>query len=164
MTINTSGNLKDYKRHIETKSNHIYKGSNVIASESQVRPEEIKVKLKLIKTCKMLAILYGLEVLEKIMGTNIAEIDEIQINGMKQILPLSNSTSNTVILTETEIGPVNKKLECCTMMMCCRIMNSDDQRIAKENNKQTTKYRQLKTHYMKELKKLRKNSILKQKR
>ena len=91
----------------------------------------------------MLAILYGLEVLEKIMGTNIAEIDEIQINGMKQILPLSNSTSNTVILTETEIGPVNKKLECCTMMMYCRIINSDDQRIAKKNNKRTTKYRQL---------------------
>ena len=60
MVINTEGNLKDHIQEMGQKSNQILLEINVIGAKSQVRTEEIKVKLKLFELCLMPAMLHGL--------------------------------------------------------------------------------------------------------
>lgn len=80
----------------------------------------------------MLTIWYGLEIWERIMETDLANIDRIQSNVLKQIVYLRKSTSNTGILTETGIWSVEKILEYSTMMIYHSIMNSNDKKRAKK--------------------------------
>lgn len=62
------------------------------------------------------------------METDLANIDRIQSNVLKQIVYLRKSTSNTGILTETGIWSVEKILEYSTMMIYHSIMNSNDKK------------------------------------
>ena len=67
-----------------------------------------------------------LEVWERIMETEVADIDR------KQILHLRKSKSNTGILIETGIWPVEERLEYNTMMIYHSIMSSNDKTGAKK--------------------------------
>ena len=59
MVLNTEGNLKEHIRVMRQKSDKILLDINALRAKSQVRTEEISVKLKLFELCLMPEILHG---------------------------------------------------------------------------------------------------------
>ena len=55
------GNLKEHVKETESEASRILREINGISSKQNVREEEIRVKIELVKTCLAPAILYGFE-------------------------------------------------------------------------------------------------------
>ena len=77
IAINTEGNPKDHIQEIGQKSNIILSEINVIGEKSQMRAEEVRVKLKLFETCLMSAMLHGIEAWGRILTKEIDEIEKM---------------------------------------------------------------------------------------
>ena len=77
MINNKLGNLKDHILELDRKYEVINREIDAIGAKHQVGKEEIRVKLKLCKTCLMPALLYGLEAWGKIDKDEMNEIEEI---------------------------------------------------------------------------------------
>ena len=77
IAINTEGNLKDHIQELGQKSNIILSEINVIGEKSQMRAEEVRVKLKLFETCLMSAMLHGIEAWGRILTKEIDEIEKM---------------------------------------------------------------------------------------
>ena len=145
MVINKSGNLKDHILELNRKCEVINREISAIGAKHQVGKEEIRVKLKLYKTCLMPALLYGLEAWGKIDKDEMNEIEKIQGRALKRIFNLPISTSYIGLIMETGTWPANQRVQHSTMMLYHNIMNSDHKRIArkilveqtKSNNKNT---------------------------
>ena len=137
MAINSEGNLKDHIQ-VETKTNNISREIKAIGSKSRVGPAEMKVKIKLFETCLMPAIIYGLEVWGRITAKEMKEISKVQVSALRQILLLPKSIPNIGMLYETGIWPITERIEDSTMMLLHSIMNSDDERISKKDNRTAT--------------------------
>ena len=103
MVIHSEENLNYHIRQLETKTNNISKEIKAIGSKSHVGSEEMKVKIKLFKTCLMPAIIFGLEVWWRITATEMKEISKIQLSALKQILNLPKIARNIGILFETGV-------------------------------------------------------------
>ena len=138
-------NLKDHILELNRKCEVINREISAIGAKHQVGKEEIRVKLKLYKTCLMPALLYGLEAWGKIDKDEMTEIENIQGRVLKRIFNLSISTSYISLIMETGVWPANQIIHYNTMMLYHNIMNSDHKRIArkilveqtKSNNKNT---------------------------
>ena len=94
--------------------------------------EEIMVKLKLLDTCHMTALTYGIETWANIRSVEMREIEKIQWKALKRIFQLPVSTTYTDIIMETGIWPAEQKIQYATMMLYHNIKNSDDNRKVKQ--------------------------------
>ena len=80
--------MKNHILELNRKCEVINREISAIGAKHQVEKEEIRVKLKLCKTCLMPALLYGLEAWGKIDKDEMNEIEEIQGRALKRIFDL----------------------------------------------------------------------------
>ena len=117
-------------------SNKILLEINAIGAKGQVGTEEIRVKLKQFELCLMPAILLGLTAWGRILTREIEEV-----KSLKQLLQLPISTSTAGVLMKTGIWPAKEYLQYSTMMLYHSILNSEEERMAKnivkEQHKET---------------------------
>ena len=136
MVINTEGILKDHIQEMGKNSNKILLEINAIGAKGQVGTEEIRVKLKQFELCLMPAILLGLTAWGRILTREIEEV-----KSLKQLLQLPISTSTAGVLMKTGIWPAKEYLQYSTMMLYHSILNSEEERMAKnivkEQHKET---------------------------
>ena len=71
MVVNKSGNLKDHILELNRECEVISREISAIGAKHQAGKEQIRVKLKLCKTCLMPALPYGLEAWGKIVKDEI---------------------------------------------------------------------------------------------
>ena len=106
--------------------------------KSQAETEEIRVKLKLFELYLIPAILHGLTELGRILTREIEEIKRMQSKALKQLLQVPISTAEA--LMETGIWPAKEYLQYSTMMLHHSVINSEEERIAKNIVKEQCKY------------------------
>ena len=147
MFIDTEGNLKHHIQEMWQKSKKIFLEINVIRANSEVGTEKIRVKLKLSELCLMPGTLHGLAVWGRILTRQIEEIERMQSKALKKLLQVPISTSTAGVLMETGIWPPKEYLQYSTMMLYHSIINSEEERIAKNIVKEQRKYNLQQTFY-----------------
>ena len=147
MVIDTEGNLKHYIQEMWQKSKKIFLEINVIRANSEVGTEEIRVKLNLSELCLMPGTLHGLAVWGRILTREIEEIEKMQSKALKKLLQVPISTSTAGVLMETGIWLPKEYLQYSTMMLYHSIINSEEERIAKNIVKEQRKYNLQQTFY-----------------
>ena len=118
-----------------------------MGAKSQAGTEEIRVKLKLFELYLIPAILHGLTELGRILTREIEEIKRIQSKALKQLLQVPISTSTAEALMETGIWPAKEYFQYSTMMLHHSLINSEEERIAKNIVKEQCKYNLQQTFY-----------------
>ena len=139
MVINKSENLKNHILDLNKKCKAINREISAIGAKHQLGKEEIKVKLKLYKTCLMSALLCGLEALGKIGQDEMNQTEKIQERALKRILNLPVSTSYIGLIMETGTWPANQRIQYSAMMLYHNIMNSKYERVARKVLAEQTK-------------------------
>ena len=71
MTISTDGQLTEHIKELNSRCDIINREISAIGAKTQVGKEEVRVKLKLFETCLMPALLYGMEVWERLPKAEI---------------------------------------------------------------------------------------------
>ena len=132
LMLNKEGNLKDPIKETENKASRIIREINGISSKQNVQQKEIRVKL--FETCLIPAILYGFEVWEEILKSEMRPTKKIQNQPLKKILQLPVAAPPTGLLMETGIWPAKEEIEYSTLMIIHSIINSNKERISQKIN------------------------------
>ena len=82
--LNKEGNLKEHIKETENKASRIIRQINGISSKQIVGQEEIRVKIKILETCLVPAILYEFEEWGKISKSEMQAIEKIQNQSLKR--------------------------------------------------------------------------------
>ena len=130
--MNEEGNLKGHLEYLKRKGEAISREIEAIGAKHQVGKEQVRVQLKLYEACYMPAVLYGLETWGYIKKEEIIEPEILQGKALKRIFNLPVSTSYIGVLMETGIWPAEQKLQYATLMLYHNIMNSDENRMARQ--------------------------------
>ena len=88
MTISTDGQLTEHIKELNSRCDIINQEINAIGLKTQLRKEEVRVKLKLFQTCLIPALLYGMEAWKKLSKAEIQNIEKIQGKALKRIFSL----------------------------------------------------------------------------
>ena len=71
MTISMDGQLTEHMKKLKTRNDFINIEICATGAKTQVGKEEVRLKLKLFETCLMPALLYGMEVWERLPKAEI---------------------------------------------------------------------------------------------
>ena len=76
--------------------------------------------------------MYGFEVWDEILKSEMGPIKKIQNQPLKKIVQLPVATSSTGLLMETGIWPAKERIEYSTLMIIHSIINSNKERISQK--------------------------------
>ena len=104
---------------------------SAIGAKAQVVKEEVRVKLKLFKTCLMPALLYGMEAWKKLSKGEIQNVEQIQGKALKRIFSLPITTPYIGLIIETGVWPSEQRRNYGSLMLYRNIINSSQDRLVK---------------------------------
>ena len=105
---------------------------SAIGAKAQVVKEEVRVKLKLFKTCLMPALLYGMEAWKKLSKGEIQNVEQIQGKALKRIFSLPITTPYIGLIIETGVWPAEQKINYSSLMLYHNIINNSKDRLVKQ--------------------------------
>ena len=142
--INQKGDLGDHIEEKDKKVHNSYSQIMAIGSPSQVSGEYLNVRMVLFEKCLQKSLIYGLAPWGSITEKEISHFEKIHGKYLKMILELPQSTPYAPMIIETGLWTFKERLKYITMMMFHEIMNSDDDRVAKQIIENQIKHQKLK--------------------
>ena len=122
---------------------------SAIGAKAQVVKEEVRVKLKLFKTCLMPALLYGMEAWKKLSKGEIQNVEQIQGKALKRIFSLPITTPYIGLVIETGVWPSEQRRNYGSLMLYHNIINSSQDRLVKQIIQEKRAQNHLNTFYNK---------------
>ena len=132
MTISTDGQLIEHIKQLNTRCDIINREICAPGPKTQVRKEEVRVKLKLFETCLMPAVLYGMEAWKKLSKAEIQHLEKIQGKVLKWIFSLPIATPYIGLITETRVWSAGQRINYGSLMLNRNIINSSKDKLVKQ--------------------------------
>ena len=120
--------IKELNSRCDIISREIY----AIGGKTQVRKEEVRVKLKLLETYLMPAVVYGMEASKKLSKEEIQLLEKNQGKFLKRMFSLPITTSYFGLIIETGIWPAEQRINYSSLMLNHNIVNSSKDRLVKQ--------------------------------
>ena len=103
-----------------------------IGAKTQVEKEEARVKIKLLETCFMPALLYGMEAWKKLSKAEIQHLEKNQGKALKRIFNLPIITPYIGLIIETGVWPAEQRINYSSLILYHNIINSSKDRLVKQ--------------------------------
>ena len=132
MTISTDGLLTEHIKEPNTRCDIINREICAPGPKTQVRKEEVRVKLKLFETCFMPAVLHGMEAWKKLSKAEIQHLEKIQGKVLKWIFSLPTTTPYIGLITETRVWSAEQRINYGSLMLNRNIINSSKDKLVKQ--------------------------------
>ena len=146
--VNRTHNIKE----LNTGCDIINREICAIGAKTQVRKEEVWVKLKLFETCLMPALLYKMESWNKLSKAEIQNLEKIQGKALQRIFNLPITTPYIGLIIEAGVWPAEQRINYSSLMLYHNIINSSKDRLVKQiiqeqraQNHQNTFYEKVRT-------------------
>ena len=130
--ISTDGQLIEDIKELNSRCDIISREIYAIGGKTQVRKEEVRVKLKLFETYLMPALLYGMEAWKKLSKEEIQHLEKIQGKSLKRMFSLPITTPYFGLIIETGVWPAEQRINYSSLMLYHNIMNSSKDRLVKQ--------------------------------
>ena len=129
MKISTDGQSTEHIKELNTRCNIISREICAIGAKTQVRKEEVRVKLKLLETSLMPALLYGMEAWKKLSKAEFQHLEKIQGKPLKRIFNLPITTLYIGLIIETGVWPAEQRINYSSLMLYHNINISKDRMV-----------------------------------
>ena len=110
VAISIDGQLTEHIKELNSKCDTINREISAIGTKAQVGKEEVRVKLKLFKTCLMPALLYEMEAWKKLSKAEIQNVEKIPGKALKRIFSQPITTPNIGLIIETGVWPAEQRI------------------------------------------------------
>ena len=143
ITILTDWQTTEHIKELNTRCNIINRKISTIGAKTQVTKRGVRVKLILLETCLMSALLYGLKAWKKLSKIEIEHLEKIQGKALKRKLNLPITKSFIGLITKRCVWPAEQRINYRSLILYHNIVNSSkdifSKQIIKVKEHKTTK-------------------------